>query len=151
MLDIISLFLKHLIWSEFLAGLSWKRLLLLTKDRLQESSVYLLELNIFTAVENQDYSTLPLPLGKDSAFLFAVPTPPSQEIIPYIYTLCCFCRFPFLYRSFSLKCDPTWDVSSFFIISKPPWHHFILDTIIKKKCNQSWSVASLFKTNSMQF
>lgn len=38
-------------------------------------------------MENQDYSTLLLLLENNSAFLFAVPTPPSQEIMPYIHTL----------------------------------------------------------------
>lgn len=84
-LDIIRLFLEHFIRSEFLGRLSWKRLLLLTKDRLQEAFVYLLELNLFTAVQNQNYSTLLPSSEKNSAVLFAVPTPPSQEIMPYIH------------------------------------------------------------------
>lgn len=100
MLDIISLFLKHLIQSEFLASLCWKRLLLLTKDRPQEPFVYLLELNLFTAVENQDYSTLLLSLGKNSVFLFAVPTPPSQEIMLYIHT-----RFVVVFTAFLFSAD----------------------------------------------
>lgn len=125
---------------------------MLTKDRLQEPFVYFLELNLFTAVQNQNYSTLLPSSEKNSAVLFAVPTPPSQEIMPYIHTWLLILQLSSSLQIFFPKprsyfrCELS--LSSY---PSPSAIIFILDAIIKKKYNQSCSIASLLRKTVQNF